>query len=169
MIGGTAINLLSPFAYDVTSMKFLRIRHDSTTGNVVFETAPQSAGNANLPGAWTLRYQEPWTQWNGTSGVQLNNIKFEVRAGTSTSESNAPGTVSFDNFQVASNSLPAVNTPFGGTAIGLPGRIEAENFDNGGEGVAYHDTTPTANEGGAYRSEGVDICVCSAPNGLSIG
>ena len=35
--------------------------------------------------------------------------------------------------------------------------VEAENFDNGGEGVAYHDTT-TANQGGQYRlSEGVDI------------
>jgi hypothetical protein len=40
----------------------------------------------------------------------------------------------------------------------LPGRIEMEDFDNGGEGVAYHDTT-TNNEGNAsYRSgTGVDI------------
>ncbi len=35
--------------------------------------------------------------------------------------------------------------------------IQAEDFDTGGEGVAYHDTEP-ANLGGAYRpSEGVDI------------
>lgn len=40
--------------------------------------------------------------------------------------------------------------------ISLPGAIQAENFDNGGEGVAYHDTDPV-NSGGAYRSEGVDI------------
>ena len=37
-----------------------------------------------------------------------------------------------------------------------PTRIEAENFDEGGLGVAYHDTEP-ANQGGAYRSEAVDI------------
>lgn len=39
-----------------------------------------------------------------------------------------------------------------------PGRVEAENFTCGGEGVAYHDTTP-ANEGdSAYRLlEGVDV------------
>lgn len=39
----------------------------------------------------------------------------------------------------------------------LPGRIQAEDFDNSGEGNAYHDTDST-NEGSAYRpSEGVDI------------
>ncbi|MCW5556761.1 MAG: carbohydrate-binding protein, partial [Verrucomicrobiae bacterium] len=37
-----------------------------------------------------------------------------------------------------------------------PTRIEAENFDEGGEGLGYHDTTP-ANNGGAYRAEAVDI------------
>jgi hypothetical protein len=36
-------------------------------------------------------------------------------------------------------------------------RIQAENFDTGGEGVAYHDTD-AANSGGQYRaSEGVDL------------
>jgi PKD repeat protein len=39
----------------------------------------------------------------------------------------------------------------------VPSRIEAENFDAGGEGLAYHDTEP-ANLGGAYRpTQGVDI------------
>lgn len=51
---------------------------------------------------------------------------------------------------------PSGSTPFTGTPIALPGRIEAENYDNGGEGVAYHDAT-TGNSGGAYRSEDVDI------------
>ena len=38
-----------------------------------------------------------------------------------------------------------------------PSWVEAENYDYGGEGVAYHDTT-AANQGGAYRpNEGVDV------------
>jgi hypothetical protein len=45
---------------------------------------------------------------------------------------------------------------FTGTPVRLPGTIEAENYDRGGEGVAYHDTT-RANKGGFYRKEGVDI------------
>lgn len=40
----------------------------------------------------------------------------------------------------------------------IPGRIEAENFTEGGQRVAYNDSTPNENLGGAYRvDEGVDI------------
>ena len=47
--------------------------------------------------------------------------------------------------------------PYGSNPAALPGVIEAENFDRGGEGFAFHDTE-TANLGGAYRPlEGVDI------------
>jgi len=50
-----------------------------------------------------------------------------------------------------------VSTPFGGTAVSLPGRIEAENFDTGGSPIAYVDTTP-GNRGNVYRTtEDVDI------------
>src|SRR5438445_484971 len=54
-----------------------------------------------------------------------------------------------------------VPTPYPGTPIAVPGRFEAENFDLGGEGVAYHDKTP-GNQGGSYRlTEDVDIVVSS--------
>jgi len=59
------------------------------------------------------------------------------------------------------------STPFAGTPWQLPGTVEAEAFDNGGEGLAYHDTDAT-NNGGAYRSGGVDI-EASAPGGNDVG
>jgi hypothetical protein len=40
--------------------------------------------------------------------------------------------------------------------VAVPGRIEAENYDRGGEGRAYHDTT-AGNSTGAYRTDDVDI------------
>ncbi len=53
-----------------------------------------------------------------------------------------------------------VNNALGGTL-----RVEAENFDNGGEGVAYHDAD-AANIGGQYRTgEGVDIETTSDSGG----
>lgn len=53
------------------------------------------------------------------------------------------------------------NAPFNGQAVRIPARIEAEDFDRGGEVGGYHDTTAN-NAGGTYRtSEGVDI----APSG----
>ncbi|MGE5359458.1 MAG: carbohydrate-binding protein [Bacteroidales bacterium] len=50
--------------------------------------------------------------------------------------------------------------PYLGSPITLPGRVEAENFDNGGDGVSYHDTT-SGNAGGAYRQTNADIEGCS--------
>ncbi len=50
----------------------------------------------------------------------------------------------------------AANTPFTGIAYNLPGTLQVENFDNGGQDIAYNDST-SANLGGAYRSSGVDI------------
>lgn len=48
-------------------------------------------------------------------------------------------------------------TPYSGTAVTVPAVIQAEKFDNGGEGVAYHDND-AANVGLAFRpTEGVDI------------
>jgi hypothetical protein len=39
----------------------------------------------------------------------------------------------------------------------VPGTVQAEDFNNGGENVAYHDLD-AANNGNTYRtSEGVDI------------
>jgi hypothetical protein len=49
-----------------------------------------------------------------------------------------------------------------------PLRIQAENFDLGGEGVAYHDAD-TANSGSQYRSGGVDIQATSDGGGHNVG
>jgi len=46
--------------------------------------------------------------------------------------------------------------PYSGSPIAIPGTIEAENYDVGGEGIAYHDTD-SGNNGGAYRTDAVDI------------
>ncbi len=59
------------------------------------------------------------------------------------------------------------NTPYLGSPFVLPTRIEAEDYDLGGEGVAYHDND-AGNNGGQYRSEDVDIEGCSE-GGYNVG
>ena len=54
--------------------------------------------------------------------------------------------------------------PYGGEPWSLPGRIEAENYDEGGEGVAYGDSDGS-NNGGAYRDDAVDIQGAHDPTG----
>src|SRR5204863_1633344 len=51
---------------------------------------------------------------------------------------------------------PPPSAPYGGTPAAIPGLIEVENFDEGGQGIAYSDTT-SSNFGGKYRSTAVDI------------
>src|SRR6201993_1659191 len=50
----------------------------------------------------------------------------------------------------------AAEGPYGGTPAPIPGTIQAENYDTGGQGVAYNVTSVngTAN---SYRSDGVDL------------
>ncbi|MDX1972477.1 MAG: family 16 glycosylhydrolase [Candidatus Sumerlaeia bacterium] len=51
--------------------------------------------------------------------------------------------------------------PFNQEPIPLPGRVEVEEFDLGGQGFGYNDSTPT-NQGGAFRpDEAVDLENCT--------
>jgi fibronectin type 3 domain-containing protein len=52
--------------------------------------------------------------------------------------------------------MPATQSPYLGSPISLPGTIQAEHYDLGGEGVAYHDTT-SGNAGNQFRTDNVDI------------
>jgi hypothetical protein len=61
----------------------------------------------------------------------------------------------------------STTTTFVPPIAALPGTIQSENFASGGEGVAYHDID-TSNNGGAYRTEGVDIKT-TANGGYAVG
>jgi hypothetical protein len=62
--------------------------------------------------------------------------------------------------------LRPVQTPFNQTAHLIPGRIEAEEYDFGGEGIAYHEANANGNEGGAkLRIDEVDIEVTKDAEG----
>ena len=78
--------------------------------------------------------------FDATSNRTYKRLDLAAAIGLATQEFNAP-------------------KPFTGTAVSIPGTIQAENFDKGAEGFAYHDTEPT-NLGGKYRNTGVDIEKC---------
>lgn len=88
---GAVETTLFTVSYSSTNHRFLRIRNDS--GNLYMDTAPNSGG---VPGTWTQQYTESWNSLIDTSA-----IIFELKAGTTQVEANAPGTVIFDNFDAA--------------------------------------------------------------------
>jgi hypothetical protein len=50
--------------------------------------------------------------------------------------------------------------PYGGTPAAVPGTVQAANYDTGGQGVAYN-VASVNGTGNSYRSDGVDLEVCS--------
>ena len=93
-----------------------------------------------------------------------------VTPGASSSSSSQSSSSTTSSSSVSSSSYSSssiARTPYGGKAQSLPGIIEAENYDMGNEGDAYHDEDAT-NKGGVYRNDGVDI-VGDATSGYKVG
>ena len=94
-------------------------------------------------GAITFTDASGWQSWKDAAlaGVSLT-------AGFHTiTVSMATANINLNYLQV---SLPTQNR------IQLPGRIQAEAYNNGGEGEGYHDLT-AGNSGGQFRTDNVDI------------
>ncbi len=88
------------------------------------------------------------------AGTQVLTLLFET-AGFNISKIVVSSGGSGDGGSTGSPAAAAM-WPFGGSPWSVPGTIQAEDFDEGGEGVAYHDTS-SGNNGGQYRYTGVDI------------
>ncbi|MBN1995984.1 carbohydrate-binding protein [candidate division KSB1 bacterium] len=124
--------------------------YDGSVTLVEFFNGPTKLGEDS-----SSPYQYSW------NNVSEGNYSLTAKATDDDGASTTSGPV---NITVEAVVLQA---PYGGTPASIPGTIEAENYDTGGEGVAYHDTD-SGNSGGQYRSEDVDIENCSE-GGYNVG
>jgi glucose/arabinose dehydrogenase len=63
-----------------------------------------------------------------------------------------------DATYTASYVIASPQQPFGGTPVRIPGRVEAEQFDDGGEGVSWHEVFDAFEPAvSPYRNGGVDL------------
>jgi beta-glucanase (GH16 family) len=96
------------------------------------------------------------------AGYQVTLYNDDNLAGTSHTATGNVDCLTSVNFNDLTSSikvsLVVVNnqTPYAGIFGTIPGTIEAEKYDLGGQGIAFNDVT-TANEGGAFRTDAVDI------------
>ena len=112
-------------------------------------------GSISVPntGGW-LEWETVMTTVQLSAGNHVLRVEFEL------------GGLNFDWIDISpigstsggttTGGSTAGQQPYGGTPLRLPGTIEAEDYDTGGEGVAYHDTN-AGNKGGQYRTDAVDI------------
>jgi len=85
--------------------------------------------------------------WSASSGSITSNGLF-----TANGDGNITITASSNGIN-GTTSISVLPLP---TGTAIPALIEAEDYNEGGEGVGYHDLT-AGNTGGAYRNEDVDI------------
>lgn len=103
-----------------------------------------------------LSYQ--W-QKNGANIQGATSATFTVSAVTPSDVAAYRVVVTNSSGTVTSNAAQLqllVIEPYTGTAFPIPGRIEAEQYDIGGQGYTFNDNTP-GNEGTAFRQDAVDI------------
>ncbi|MBA3274072.1 MAG: carbohydrate-binding protein, partial [Chthoniobacterales bacterium] len=151
-------------------------RHD-------FWIARWNGGNANNVNPQTDQpetaagYVNPYGSWNVPVGGAPSHSSWDFWQYTSNGDGIALGVSSSrldldvfqgDMEQLKQGFLTAYQFAFGGTPITVgagTSTLQAEDFDNGGQGNAFNDTTPT-NLGGAYRPNlAVDIKTIAGTTG----
>jgi hypothetical protein len=124
-----------------------------------FMDAPYVAGIT----LWGYIYGSTWTT-NGNSGLIKNGADRPAMTWLKQYMATAKGV---NTTGLLSTTPPVVvpQAPYKG-AIAIPGTLEAENYDVGGQDQAYNDAD-ASNQGAVYRQDGVDIV--AIPNGNVVG
>jgi hypothetical protein len=111
-----------------------------------------------------------WTEYSLLASLNAGSNSLSLSY-----DAQSTGGCNLDTLSIAyysTNLPPTPQTPFFGTNSVLPGTIQAENYDFGGEGVAFHDTSASNQGGAGSRNDAVDIqsisggyCVCWSDDG----
>ncbi len=115
------------------------------------------ASGADLSGAVAVPDTGGWQTWTTvaatvtlTAGIQTLTLSEDA------------GGWNFDSMAFASGGGSASGAAYGGTPAPLPGTVMNENYDTGGQGVAFNVTSTNGTANG-YRSDGVDLEAASSP------
>lgn len=144
--GGFNLNYLSVTASQSVQPVLTTVAVTPQTASITAGASQQFAAQGYDQFGNTITATYTWTASGGT--VNTSGL-FSASAAGSYTISATSGSVS------GTASVTVTQSTASGWS--LPGRVEAENFNSGGQGVGYYDTT-TGNLGGAFRtSEDVDL------------
>jgi parallel beta-helix repeat protein len=153
------------------------VDHVTATGNTVtdslydgigFSTSTNTLLKDNTvtdPGRNGIAISPPfYPAPTGSASITGNTVTGLKPDGASAFTNNSGGftaTLSGNSWQDGGG---AVEAPFGGTPAAVPGTVQAENYDTGGQGVAY-DVTSVNGSGDGYRPDGVNLEATSDTGG----
>jgi hypothetical protein len=141
------------------------------SNNVLYRAGSTSPSGYPATGNWYETSSSP-LGWNDAANSDYSLSSGSYRAGQTRQASdstNVGADITTLSAKIGANSnayataiISAVTgvwgqTPFNGTAFAVPGTIPASDFDNGGEGFAYHDLTSGNISSSTYRTSDVDM------------
>jgi hypothetical protein len=116
-----------------------------------------NSSGTNLSGAVNVPATGGWQTWATVTA----NVTLPAGQQTLTiNQDNGGWNINYATFAQHSSG----EGPFGGTPAAIPGTVQAENYDTGGQGVAYNVASINGSDNG-YRSDGVDLEVTSDTSG----
>lgn len=156
--------------YDKTKLPLFITEYDIATSDdqvqlqcykeqiTAFMEAPYVAGIT----LWGYIYGSTWTT-DGNSGIIRNGVDRPAMTWLKDYMSKNKGVNTTGLLGAKVDTVP--QAPYKG-AIALPGTVEAENYDVGGQNQSFYDTDAT-NQGGVYRQDAVDVV--SITGGYALG
>ncbi|MGW7541585.1 discoidin domain-containing protein [Streptomyces sp. NPDC054770] len=130
---------------------------DSLYDGIGFSTSTNTLLQDNTvrdPGRNGIAISPPFYPAPTGSATITGNTVSGLPSGASAFVDNSTGFVA----TLSDNHWPpaAPEGPYGGTPAAVPGTVQAEDYDTGGQGVAYNVTSVNGNAN-AYRADGVDL------------
>jgi hypothetical protein len=142
-----SVNVATAGTYTLT----VRVTSNGTGGAFHIEVnGVDKTGTMTVPNTGGWQSWQTLTKTGVTLAAGLQSVRLVMDS------NGASGLTGNFNWIALSQAATTASTPYSGTPISVPGTIQAENYDHGGEGVAYHDTT-SGNSTGLYRTDHVDL------------
>lgn len=151
--------------YDIGSINDATQKQCYSEQIPVFMDAPYIAGIT----LWGYIYGSTWIDTDGqkgTSGIIKNGVDRAAMTWLKEYMATAKGvnTTGLNGSTTIPVEPPVPQAPYKG-AIAIPGTVEAENYDLGGQDSAYFDSD-AANQGNVYRQDQVDVVAVTGGNAV---
>lgn len=140
-----------------TAMYKMTSTNEECPINTIYGVVPMNEDGYPLPGDWYLQLaREAQKMLDGTIALSPNMPL----------DPNNPNNPDEPDNPTDSTGITEPNDQIPYATMNIPGTVQAEDYDKGGEGIAYHEVDTTYL--GSYRTDQVDVALASDINGYYI-
>ncbi len=120
-------------------------------------------GNVGYNGIPTIKRKTQYVKDNGYGGMMIWELSQDLN------NQNSLLSAMYSITGTVTPPPPVTQSPYAGVTAAIPGKIEAEKYDLGGQNIAFYDNT-AGNSGSSFRTDEVDVeATTDAGAGYNIG